>query len=252
MIDWGEIQWTELDNTGLIATSDYDDIDWGEIQFSELDWSATADAGVIDWGEVQWTELDGPDIREVKWSAVQFSELDASDIVEIRNLIASSKISDIKIGNNTSENISGDLLNNQLFGAGGSDSLDGKLGNDFLMACSGEVSGGRGEKDALTGGGGNDVFAIGYDSGILYNDGVLSNAGRNDYVLITDFKVGQDKLQLDGVASNYYVAASGVTGVAGSGIWAEQGQVDELIAIVRSADSTQLTSTNLINTAMFV
>jgi hypothetical protein len=81
---------------------------------------------------------------------------------------------------------------------------------------------------------------------------VSSNAGRNDYVLITDFTVGQDKLQLDGAAAKYYIGASGVAGVSGSGLWAEQGTTDELIAIVRSANSTQLSASNTLQTALFV
>jgi len=64
--------------------------------------------------------------------------------------------------------------------------------------------------------------------------------------------VGQDRLQLDGAAANYYLAASGVTGVTGTGLWAEQGITDELIAIIRSANSTTLSATNTVNTGLFV
>jgi hypothetical protein len=64
--------------------------------------------------------------------------------------------------------------------------------------------------------------------------------------------VGQDKLQLDGSASGYYLAASGVTGVSGIGLYAEQGATDELIAIIRSANSTVLNVANTVNTAIFV
>jgi hypothetical protein len=70
--------------------------------------------------------------------------------------------------------------------------------------------------------------------------------------LITDFTVGQDKLQLDGAASNYYLSASGVAGVTGTGLWAEQGATDELVAIIRSANSTALNAANSINSAIFI
>jgi len=36
------------------------------------------------------------------------------------------------------------------------------------------------------------------------------------------------------------------------GLYAEQGSADELIAIIRSANSTALTAANAINTAVFV
>jgi hypothetical protein len=64
--------------------------------------------------------------------------------------------------------------------------------------------------------------------------------------------VGQDKLQLDGAASNYYLGASGVAGVTGTGLFHEQGATDELIAIIRSANTTALNAGNTINTAAFV
>ena len=77
-----------------------------------------------------------------------------------------------------------------------------------------------------------------------------ASAGRGDYVVISDFTVGQDRLQLDGAASNYYLGASGVAGVTGIGLYAEQGATDELIAVIRA--STTLTASNTIGTAVFV
>ena len=106
--------------------------------------------------------------------------------------------------------------------------------------------------DVLSGGDGADVFQLGWASGRYYDDGNTVNAGLSDYVLITDFTVGQDRLQLDGAAANYYLAASGVTGVAGTGLWSEQGATDELIAIIRSANTTALTAANAVNTAQFI
>ncbi len=44
----------------------------------------------------------------------------------------------------------------------------------------------------LTGGAGNDIFEISWASGCFYDDGNAANAGRSDYVLITEpLKVGQ-------------------------------------------------------------
>ena len=41
-------------------------------------------------------------------------------------------------------------------------------------------------------------------------------------------------------------------GVTGTGLYAEQGATDELIAIIRSANSTVLNAANTVNTALFV
>ena len=139
-----------------------------------------------------------------------------------------------------------------LIGGAGIDSLMGGLGNDTLAGCFFGANGGRREIDTLVGGIGIDIFQLGWTSGRFYDDGNTANAGRTDYVLITDFTVGQDKLQLDGAAANYYLGASGVTGVTGTGLYAEQGATDELIAIIRSANSTALSATNTVNTGLFV
>ena len=146
----------------------------------------------------------------------------------------------------------GNAAGNDLDGGAGIDSLNGGGGNDTLAGCFFGANGGRSEIDTLTGGAGNDLFQLGFASGRFYDDGISSNAGRSDYVLITDFTVGQDRLQLDGAAGNYYLGASGVSEVGGIGLYAEQGATDELIAIIRGANATTLTAANTINPAQFV
>ena len=163
-------------------------------------------------------------------------------LFDIENILAGE-------GNDT---LLGNAVSNDLDGGAGTDNLNGGAGNDTLAGCFFGANGGRGEIDTLVGGAEVDVFQLGWASGRFYDDGNPKNAGRTDCVLITDFTVGQDKLQLDGAASNYYLGASGVTGVSGTGLWAEQGATDELIAIIRSANSTALNATNTVNTAFFV
>jgi Ca2+-binding RTX toxin-like protein len=150
------------------------------------------------------------------------------------------------------DKLTGSAGANDLDGGAGIDSLNGGAGNDTLAGCFFGANGGRGERDTLVGGVGNDIFQLGWSSGRFYDDGNAKNAGRNDYVLITDFTAGQDKLQLDGAASSYYLAASGVTGVTGTGLYAEQGATDELIAIIRSANSTALNASNTVNMALLM
>jgi Ca2+-binding RTX toxin-like protein len=149
-------------------------------------------------------------------------------------------------------NGTGNELANSITGNTGANQLSGGGGNDTLAGCFFGANGGRNEIDTLAGGAGADLFQLGWSGGRFYDDGTTSNAGRGDYVLITDFTVGTDRLQLDGVAGNYYIGASGVNGVSGQGLWFEQGATDELIAIVRSGNSTNLTADNLIKTALYV
>lgn len=74
--------------------------------------------------------------------------------------------------------------NDSVDGGGGNDSIYGGLGNDTLKGGSGDdlLSSGSGA-DVLTGGSGRDVFVL--DGGL--NGGVVT---------ITDFSVGEDKIQL--------------------------------------------------------
>lgn len=163
-------------------------------------------------------------------------------LFDIENIIAG-------IGN---DSLTGSGANNSIIGGAGRDSLNGGAGADTLTGSAYGANGGRGEIDTLAGGTGADVFSLGYANGAFYDDGNTATAGTADYVVISDFTAGSDQLQLDGAASGYYLAASGVAGVTGTGLWAEQGKTDELIAIIRSANSTNLTAANTINTAVFV
>jgi hypothetical protein len=86
----------------------------------------------------------------------------------------------------------------------------------------------------------------------------VKNAGRNDYALITDFTIGADKLQLSGAKNDYFLGASGVNKVSGSGLFYDSNSndrldsKDELIAIIRSGNNAKLTAANTVNTAQFL
>jgi Ca2+-binding RTX toxin-like protein len=180
------------------------------------------------------------------------TDIDTVQVIKAISYTLPANIENAAITANGSGNLTGNALNNGLTGNDGKNILYGGAGNDTLAGCFFGANGGRSEIDTLVGGIGNDIFQLGWSSGRFYDDGNAKNAGRTDYVLITDFTVGQDKLQLDGAASGYYLAASGVSGVTGTGLYAEQGATDELIAIIRSANSTALNVTNTVNTALFV
>ena len=165
----------------------------------------------------------------------------------------------VKIGSTTSESaINGGSSADLIFGLAGNDKINGAAGNDQLIGSSLELNAGRGEIDSLTGGAGKDVFVLGSEYGSLYDDGIVKNAGRKDYALITDFTIGADKLQLSGAKNDYFLGASGVDKVSGSGLFYDSNSndkldsKDELIAIIRSANNAKFTAANTVNTAQFI
>lgn len=105
-----------------------------------------------------------------------------------------------------SYDVTGNSLDNLMYGSGGGDTLSGADGNDELRGGGGNdiLSGGNGSDllvggagaDNFTGGAGNDTFRIGY-----YESGVFTDADR-----ITDFASG-DLIDVSGWDAN--------TGVAG-------------------------------------
>lgn len=139
-----------------------------------------------------------------------------------------------------------------LWGTTGNDVVTGGSGNDRLSGVlAPEVAGastasgmGRGQIDTLTGGAGQDVFVLGDDRGIFYNDGDPRNTGSGDYALIKDFRQGEDKLQL--ATGNYVFSVSGGNL---SLYWDQNGNgrletggrdKDELIAVLEGVTSLNL------------
>jgi Ca2+-binding RTX toxin-like protein len=156
------------------------------------------------------------------------------------------------------ENVSGGSGSDIISGNSAWNAIDGGAGNDVVCGTNRVINGGRGQVDTLTGGTGVDVFVIGgAAAGRFYDDGA-AGAGRNDYALVTDFTVGQDRIQLKGAASQYFLGATGINGESGSGVYFDTNNNrsldanDELLAILRSGNSTALTAANSINTANFV
>lgn len=179
------------------------------------------------------------------------------------NALGNANLTGNALNNNLTGNASRNVLlggagNDLLSGGASADKLDGGAGNDALAGCFAGANGGRNEIDTLSGGVGRDVFQLGWASGRLYDDGNVGNAGRTDYVLVTDFTAGQDRLQLDGSKKNYFLGASGVPDVTGSGLFhdtnanAKFDSTDELVAILHSANATPLNAANTVNTASFV
>jgi Ca2+-binding RTX toxin-like protein len=196
------------------------------------------------------------------------------DVLSVRNLGATSGVQIIQFtggdGNdflrtgNTSTNIdaSGGNGNDFFLSGNGNDTLSGERGNDFISGRDGNdiIKGaestnlGRGEIDILTGEAGQDTFVL--DN--FYDDGNIFTDGTGDFARISDFKVGEDLIQLSGPRSNYQLKPitnslqSGSAAIQDMGIFKNNkpGSIGplELIAIVQDAPS----GLNLNDTRQFI
>jgi putative cofactor-binding repeat protein len=139
-------------------------------------------------------------------------------------------------GNTLANTITGNAAANTLDGGAGADTLTGIALTDTTL--------GRGTIDVLTGGSENDLFVLGNASGVFYSDGSRSTSGRGDYARITDFSSG-DKIQLKGRSSDYRLRNETFNGVAGVGLYLNDGSVvsgwdsrDELIGFIQVSGVT--------------
>jgi Ca2+-binding RTX toxin-like protein len=175
---------------------------------------------------------------------------EGSDVlVGMENGIAGSG-NDTLTGDAKANRLDGGVGNDSVNGGLGSDSLVGGAGSDTLTGCLQGSLGGLGEVDTLTGGEGVDWFRLGNAAGTFYNDGQAKLEGRSDYALITDFQAGVDRLILAGMASNYSLRSSSTPNAHRCEIFQENGNTDELVAILQSAGL--LTASNTINNSIFV
>jgi Ca2+-binding RTX toxin-like protein len=166
-------------------------------------------------------------------------------------------------GGSGKDNLDGRNGEDTLTGGTSNDKLLGNAGNDILIGVNASISTninngvssvtiitssypGRGEKDRLTGGAGVDEFILGDSFNVYYNDGNSSNSGKKDYAILEDFNSSEDKIQLNGSASDYVLKISrGSTkifldddGVSGFS------RGDELIGIVKNNTSLNLSSSS--------
>jgi Ca2+-binding RTX toxin-like protein len=131
--------------------------------------------------------------------------------------------------------------NNYLFGGSGNDTLFGGLHDDILIGV--EANGlnpGVNEIDNLQGQRGVDRFVLGDSNNIYYDDRNTSTIGNTDYALIVDFNPAEDKIQLQGLASNYLLQVVG----ANTNLYIDKvgSEPDELIGVLENVTGLNLTS----------
>lgn len=173
------------------------------------------------------------------------------------DLVSGGEGDDAVLGFEGNDQVYGDNGNDVVSGGSGNDGVYGGAGNDTLIGFDIFVAPQPlripGEIDILTGGTGSDTFVLGGElpggvPALFYTDGDPMTAGLNDYALITDFGVSEDKIQLIGSANNYSLAASPTGLPSGTAIFLNDGSTPELIGIVEGITPDQL---DLSNTAQF-
>ena len=125
----------------------------------------------------------------------------------------------------------------------GRDIVVGTAGADILSGV--DVSRGqtgRGEIDVFNGEAGSDIFVLGEDDLVFYNDGNPTGSGAGDYAYIWDFETGVDTLQLAGSQDDYVIGTAPTTGPPGIAIrYLDPAGASELIAIL---DTTEMPQSN--------
>ncbi|MCY7332527.1 MAG: pre-peptidase C-terminal domain-containing protein [Pseudanabaena sp. CAN_BIN31] len=133
------------------------------------------------------------------------------------------------------EDVVGSRGNDIIYGSAANNFLNGNLGNDILDA----FGFGTSERDTLFGGVGNDIFVLGDVNNTYY-----SRSGSGDFATISDFRVGEDNIQLRRL-SNSFVSSSQAYGykltTVGNNIEVRLDN-NELIAIINGIKSLSLGS----------
>lgn len=133
-----------------------------------------------------------------------------------------------------------------IFGTSGSDTVTGTDGMNRIYGISNaalQYGLGAGTIDRLIGGLGADVFMLGDERGMFYNDGRPRTAGKGDYGQILDFQAGVDKIQLAGSVGDYIFRSETLSGLRGLAIYSDSngnGRIDsrdELIGHVANMTS---------------
>jgi Ca2+-binding RTX toxin-like protein len=165
----------------------------------------------------------------------------------IDNLFAGTSSDDIIIGGNSNDTLGGraddDVIiglggNNQLFGDGGDDLLSG--GSLRLIDEDNRIEITTTNKtgiDTLTGGGGDDIFVLGGNPIDLLGENApqidfYTQAGNDDYALITDFNTEDDTIVLGSSREDYTISNSPDGLPTGAGIF----RGNELIAIAQNVE----------------
>jgi Ca2+-binding RTX toxin-like protein len=153
-------------------------------------------------------------------------------------------------GGTDADVLNGQAGNDVLFGSWGNDQLNGGQGDDQLIGTGNTSGGGEffsnpSDIDTLTGGTGADLFVLGGKFIFSYARG-----GKEHYAVITDFKSNEnDRIQMVGPSSGYFLRSQFYAGVASTAIYAGNPNISsggDLVAILQNVTSISLNSSNFI------
>ena len=153
---------------------------------------------------------------------------------------------DLLRGGNNQDRLVGDEGNDTLLGGTDKDLLVGGFGKDTLVGADPnnfELQ--LGEQDTLIGGVGADLFVLGDENQIYYDDRNSGTQGEIDYALIRDFNPQQDRIQLKGDRSSYNLSffTSSQGNTSANIFYQQPGSESERVGIIDNA-SPQLTINN--------
>lgn len=132
--------------------------------------------------------------------------------------------------------------NDSLLGGGENDMLQGGNGDDSLTGAA-IATAGVGEIDRLKGDAGADVFVLGTNTDVYYDDGDNATNGIEDYALIHDFDSAEDIIELS-ASQTYYLDVNPMGTSSGTGIFIDSDgsggytSGDELVGLLKDASLT--------------
>ena len=205
------------------------------------------------------TELDLTDTN-------QFSYTDNSE-----SIIGTDE-SELIFGGDSNQTIDGSGGDDQIYGLDGDDTLNGNSGNDTVFGGKGDnlliggenndrlvgsvdddtlngvnfnstqTSPGKDELDVVSGSAGSDIFVLGDENSVYYNQGGTEAEGGQDRAVMLDFNPLVDKIQLHGKSSDYQINSN--ASLSTINYIEPNSGVNELIAVVRNVTELDLTDTN--------
>ncbi len=245
---WEDAQaYAESLGGNLVTINDAAEELWIQSTFgeNEMFWIGLSDAeteGVWKWssGEIDDWYVDQTNAGiYTNWSPGQPDDYNGGQDYAVMNYVMSGETL-ARWDDRESSNTHRGLIEIKLFEGAGNDSLTGGNGNDTLFGDEGDdilngtdsIAMGLNEQDILIGGGGADQFILGEAGSAYYHQG-----GVADFVIIQDFDLGVDTVQLYGSSTDYSQTTQGADTLV---YW--QGQ--DLVAQFNGVTSLDLSHTS--------
>lgn len=183
-------------------------------------------------------KLDLTFARQVTRAALATAIITTSVLV-----VDGTNAQDNLLGTSRADRIQGREARDILTGLAGNDILDGGKGGDTLIGVEPNATNpGYREIDTFNGGTGKDIFVLGDNNQVYYNN--PDTEGLKDYVLIEDFRSCRDTIQLKGLPRDYMIVEDFTVGSStGTGIFLVSEQND-LIGLLEGVAGLELNSTD--------